>query len=150
MTRLRNGRSFITLERSPSEAKIAKLLAALAGKPQTKPEIAQLLHVSVATAERYINVLHERGDIHIARWTREPVAGMTGRPRQVYAAGPGNDAKRLPALTKQQINGRHYRNMKQEPARYVAYLAQAKHRSANKRFKPHPDVAAAWVFRKEA
>lgn len=140
----------MTLERTPAQIKVKRLLEKLEEQPMTPPEIAQFLCLSQPTTKTYIKLLHERGQIYIRHWTRNNVGDLAVRARPVWATGNKKDAAKPPRLTRKQLNRRRYDKIKCDPAAYTAMLAKAGQRYRSKTFKPRPDVAAAWVFREAA
>lgn len=138
-----------TLERKPSQIKVARLLAELKNRDMTRAEVEALLIVSYNSSARYLRVLHEAGTIFIRKWNR---TGVGGPPKAVYALGPGRDAKRPAPEPRSLALKRWYRKLRSErPADYEALRARAVHRRRVKRGQEvKPDPLTAWIPRRAA
>lgn len=105
-----------------------KLLNALAETPMTRIEMADYLGVSVIFIARYITQLRTANKIYIHHYERTP----RGKPKSFYAAGDLPDAPELPPIPQVQLQRKYREEKKARP----------------KKFSPHMDVAASWMFNK--
>ena len=103
-----------------------KLLIALAETPMTRVEMADYLGVSVIFIARYITQLRTANKIYIHHYQRTP----RGKPKSFYAAGDMPDAPELPPIPQIQLQRKYREEKKLRP----------------KKFVPHMDVAASWMF----
>ena len=103
-----------------------KLLNALAETPMTRVEMADYLGVSVIFIARYITQLRTANKIYIHHYQRTP----RGKPKSFYAAGDMPDAPELPPIPQIQLQRKYREEKKLRP----------------KKFEPHMDVAASWMF----
>lgn len=138
-------RSKTTLERSPSQTKVSRLLPEIAIRPKTKPEISDFLSLTQSHVSLYLKILHDEGRIHICKWTRAKVAGLGSRPRPVWKSGPGIDARKPNKITAKQASRRQYARRKRDPDQYEAYLRASRKRMNKRNFKPRLDIAASWI-----
>ena len=74
--------------------------------------IAKLAGRDVKTVSNLIKKMHQEGLVHIARWRR----GKVGPISACYRFGPGEDVKRIPAITDAQKCAK-YRNSERGKAR---------------------------------
>lgn len=136
-----------TFTRRPAQLKIERIKKLLAERPMAAEEIANSLCVVHETALAYIRALKTEREIHIAKWESKAMCGKRSFMRAYYALGDKKDAKR-PASDHKVYNKRHLAKVRSDPSTYVAYLSRKRQWYVNKTFKPRPDVAAEWLFRR--
>ena len=103
-----------------------KLLNTLAETPMTRTEMADFLGVSVAFIARYITQLRTAKKIYLHHYERTP----RGKPKSFYATGNLPDAPELPPIPQIQLQRKYRAEKKLRP----------------KKFVPHMDMAASWMF----
>lgn len=70
--------------------------------------------------------------------------------RPVYAAGNKRDKEKPAPLTNAEINRRQYSRIKANPEEYAIHLMKERHRMSVRNFVPRPDIASAWVPKRNA
>ena len=105
-----------------------KLLEQLSITPMTRTEMADFLEVSVVFVARYITQLRTSKQIYLHHYERTP----RGKPKSFYATGNLPDAPELPPIPQRELQKR--------------YREQAHGNSRPKKFVPHMDQAASWMF----
>jgi hypothetical protein len=105
-----------------------KLLDELSHTPMTRVEMADFLGVSVVFVARYITQLKTSKQIYIHHYQRTP----RGKPRSFYATGDLPDCEELPPIPQRELQKR--------------YREQAHGNTKPKKFEPHMDQAASWMF----
>lgn len=106
--------------------------------PMRRTAIAQAIGVTISNAWSITAVMHQRGEIHVARWER-PTSGPWA---PVFAAGPGLDAPKPERADKRDVQRRYRERMRAEKP--DEYRLRWKRQNAKRR-KPRADVAAAWI-----
>lgn len=105
-----------------------KLLNELSHTPMTRTEMAEFLEVSVVFVARYITQLRDAKKIYLHHYERTP----RGKPRSFYATGNLPDAPELAPIPQHELQRR--------------YREQAHGNTKPKKFVPHMDEAASWMF----
>lgn len=126
-----------------AQAKLHKILQAIAVSDQTVASIAASFFISRRWAREYLEHLRQQRRIHITRWEKE-LGNERSYPRPVFRLGDGIDvAKPRPMNNKDKTAARRKRR-RDDPEFYL------KERAGNqlRKFKPKPDVAAAWLMNK--
>ena len=126
-----------------AQAKLQKILQALEVSDHTVASLGASFFISRRWAREYLEHLRQQRRVHITRYEKELV-GERPYPRPVYRIGDGIDvAKPRPMSNKDKTAARRKRR-RDDPEFYL------KERAGNqrRRFKPKPDVAAAWLMNK--
>jgi hypothetical protein len=105
-----------------------KLLDELSHTPMTRVEMADFLGVSVIFIARYITQLRDAKKIYLHHYERTP----RGKPKSFYATGDLPDCEELPPIPQRELQKR--------------YREQAHGNTKPKKFEPHMDQAASWMF----
>lgn len=118
--------------------RIGLTIAALQAGPLSAHDLAPKIYLCYGHAWRVLRLMHQQGLVHIAKWPLR----RTPRCTRVaaYAAGPGKDAKKPPALTGPQKQARSINKARQNGDRYA--LIRAKDRARKRKLVRDPMVAA--------
>ena len=108
--------------------KIAQLKVLLSEKPMTSYELASKLKVSYSCVADYIAALRKNKELYIFEWKQ-----TKGQSQRAWALGNCEDA---PFVGKGKRKERKVQQHK--PVQVVK----------PRKFKPRPDIAAAWMFNK--
>lgn len=92
---LEKGRAGPTRRRY-SYAVLAQMTKRMMAGKFTVTMVARALGVSKGSANRWVNAMHEAGNIHVVEWVRTLNYRIGGR---IYAWGPGDDVPRPLAMT---------------------------------------------------
>lgn len=138
-----------TFTRRPAQIKMDRLKAALAERPLSVWEAAEVLCASHECARNYINALKQAGEIHIKRWQSDAAPGKRTFLRAYYALGNKKDAPR-PEGNHAIYSRRYVERLQKDPDAYEERLKRKRQWHERNSFKPRPDVAAEWLFRKAA
>lgn len=126
----------MTLERNPSQVKVARLLEAMRTTPMHSRQVSELLFINMCSAARYLRRMHGNGLIHISAWTR---VGNGASPVAVYSAGYGRDARRPKPVTADPsaYERKRYQRMKKDPEAYAVFLSKARTRMREAHARKH-------------
>jgi hypothetical protein len=113
--------------------RLKQIEQALRKRPMTCKDLAASVFLSERAVEKNMKKMHERGQIHIAGWSR--TKGTIGR---VYAWGIGTDAPKPPAYSGYERMKRLRANESQEDKDFRL----ARERSYRRKIKVHPLMAA--------
>lgn len=138
-----------TFTRTAAVLKMQKLKAALANGPLTVYEVADVLCLSHEGARNYINALKRKGEIYIRHWKSAAAPGKRTFLRAYYALGSKPDAPR-PEGSHAVYSRRYVERLQKDPDAYEERLKRKRQWHERNSFKPRPDVAAEWLFRKAA
>lgn len=78
--------------------------------PQTATGISKFMESGHEYARMCLRQMHKQGMVHISDWDRDGAHP----PKIVYAAGPGNDVKKPPVLTRLQSSRRRKRRLTEQ------------------------------------
>lgn len=97
----------------------------LRAMPGTAKEIAERLHISQFSIDRWTLLLREMGWAHVGGWQH---CTGPGKMRPIIHAGPGKDAPRPPAITAEQALFNHRQRLRRDRERYAKHVAKEKAR----------------------
>lgn len=128
---------YMTFERSPAVARLARIEALLRAESLTVLQLSERLHVSKKTAQTYKQ--HLAPHLYIARWdTSRP-----GQPAPAFAWGQRKDAKRPVPMTAKEKGAAYRKRLRQK--RPEAWIAKA-NRERAARLRPRRDALVAAFF----
>lgn len=116
------------------------ILAAIATRELSAPEIAAFIGVSAQTVRGHLRMLHAERGIYIKRWYR----GACFKWERMWAAGAGEDAKKpRPRTVKEQTAANRQR--RKTDVEFALQQQAAWRRAKIKQRKPKADIAASWI-----
>ena len=134
-----------------------QVLDILATKDMTAAEIATELRSETKATSKHLRLLEAMGEIHVCEWRK----GKHGVCTKAYKLGEGESVELVSKKRPQNERRKELskRNAYDPYAPIVANngwrstihswdrsVSQHDHLEFMKRFQPHPDVAAAWLF----
>ena len=139
---------------SPKQEQVLDILAI---KDMTAAEIAQEVGSETKAVSKHLRLLEAMGEIHVCEWRK----GKHGVRTKAYKLGEGESVE-LVSKKKSQNERRKELSKRNTYDPYAPIVAnngwrstihswdrsvsQHDHLEFMKRFQPHPDVAAAWLF----
>lgn len=133
----------LTFTRGPSLVRIQKILDLVAEQPRNVLALSLALPMSKRWVIEYLKHLHSEEKIHVLRWDKEVQEREKRHAIEVWAFGPGQDAPRPPADTKQARSVRAWERIKADEDRHD--LIKAKRRVRRRIKARRPDIAASWI-----
>mgnify|MGYP000318104059 CR=1 FL=1 len=115
---------------------IADMLRALGQRRMTREQLEAELHLSKASARRYLAHLQaEPRRVFVARWSR-----TGGNLAPVYALGSRKDAMRPVSPTRRERNVERWQEIKADPAKHHVVLRTARVAAAIRRTRATPQT----------
>lgn len=129
----------------PSQIKIERIMLYLSQNRATVKEIAGVICAAHCTADRYTRHLRESGKIYICGYHSFKDKAGQDRHEAIYTIGDKPSAK-MPVKDKaESARIRYHKMKKEEPAKYAAMIRRKIHYQQQQKFVPRPDIASAWV-----
>lgn len=131
----------MTFTKRPALLRIERILAALAAKPMTTPELAEAIHLSSTWCAMYVKHLHSTKRIYISAWVYHVEGSDRMYPRAVYRPGTHSDAFKPAPLTEAERGRRAWKLVRDDPERRIQVNARRRAR----KLQPKANPLTLWI-----
>lgn len=124
--------------KKPAAVRNAEAIKVALATPRTPAEIAELVHLTQHSVERYLCAMRNKREVYRSSYRIIVRDGGKKFPVPVYSLGARSDAVYKP-FTKAEHAKKYYERRKLDPERYDRYLSKERNRHIS--FKPQAELA---------